>query len=85
MKEITLNGSKSIVNRLLIIHALCNHREDFSGVSNANDTLVLNRALVHRDEPIIDIEDAGTACRFMTAFLALTGQNKSLKKCLIIS
>lgn len=77
-KEITLNGSKSIVNRLMIIHALCEYKEDLSVASNANDTLVLQRALKFRSEPIIDIEDAGTACRFMTAFLALYGDNNVL-------
>ncbi len=75
---ITLNGSKSISNRLLIIQALLGESLEISNLSNAKDTQVLESMLEKLHEPILDAGEAGTAYRFMTAYLALKGDNHVL-------
>ena len=68
---ITLPPSKSISNRALIIHALSNGECCPKNLSDCDDTDVIIRAL--RNMPYeIDIKAAGTAMRFMTAYLAVT-------------
>ena len=64
-----ISGSKSISNRLLILKYL------FSGItiknlSNSDDTKVLEKYL-KKTSTTIDIGHAGTAMRFLTAFLAI--------------
>ncbi len=76
--EITLNGSKSISNRILIIQAVSGQRLEISHLSNAKDTQVLESMLNKLHEPILDAGEAGTAYRFMTAYLALLGDNHVL-------
>ena len=76
--EITLNGSKSISNRILIIQALLGEDLEVSNLSNAKDTQVLEAMLNKLHEPILDAGEAGTAYRFMTAYLALKGENHVL-------
>ncbi|MDD7317364.1 MAG: 3-phosphoshikimate 1-carboxyvinyltransferase [Prevotella sp.] len=68
---IKLPASKSISNRALIISALAGVRTRPQNISNCDDTEVILRALL--DNPYeIDIKAAGTAMRFMTAYLAAT-------------
>ena len=68
---ITLPASKSISNRALIIGALAGGGPTPDNLSDCDDTEVMARAL--RDLPeVIDIKAAGTAMRFMTAYLAVT-------------
>ncbi len=68
-QTIMLPASKSISNRALIIHALSGGATLPDNLSDCDDTEVIIRAL--RDNPYeIDIKAAGTAMRFMTAFLA---------------
>ncbi|RRD02312.1 3-phosphoshikimate 1-carboxyvinyltransferase [Prevotella sp. OH937_COT-195] len=68
---IKLPASKSISNRALIINALAGAEITPANLSNCDDTEVMVRAL--RDNPYeIDIKAAGTAMRFMTAYLAVT-------------
>lgn len=68
---VKLPASKSISNRALIIHALSGNSEMPRNLSDCDDTEVLVQAF--RDMPdVIDIKAAGTAMRFMTAFLAAT-------------
>ena len=68
---IQLPASKSISNRALIIYALSGGQVLPQNLSDCDDTEVMVRAL--RDMPeVIDIKAAGTAMRFMTAFLAVT-------------
>ncbi|MFO7830203.1 MAG: 3-phosphoshikimate 1-carboxyvinyltransferase, partial [Bacteroidales bacterium] len=71
-KTIHLPASKSISNRALIIRALCSDGFKINNLSKSNDTKVLLRALDNLPEKIIDIGAAGTAMRFLTAFLSLT-------------
>lgn len=68
---IDLPASKSISNRALVIHALSHGQTLPENLSDCDDTEVIVRAL--RDMPaVIDIKAAGTAMRFMTAYLAVT-------------
>ncbi len=67
---ISLPASKSISNRALIIQALCNERFKIKNLSESNDTKVLVQALKNLSNGTIDIGAAGTAMRFLTAFLS---------------
>lgn len=69
--EIDLPYSKSISNRALIIQALCQKTFKISNLSSANDTIILSNAL-NQTSSIFDLEDCGTAFRFLTAYLATT-------------
>lgn len=75
--EITLAGSKSISNRVLIIQALCNTDFNINALANANDTELLAHLLKSNDE-VLDAGPAGTTFRFMTAYLTLFGGNRIL-------
>ena len=69
--SICLPASKSISNRALIISALAEASDVPDNLSDCDDTEVIVNAL--RDMPdTIDIKAAGTAMRFMTAYLATT-------------
>jgi 3-phosphoshikimate 1-carboxyvinyltransferase len=68
--DITLDGSKSISNRALIIRALCRDDFEISFLSSSRDTQTLQKLLVS-DESVLDAGAAGTTFRFMTAYLAL--------------
>ena len=64
-------ASKSISNRALLINALSKGTQWPENLSDCDDTQVMVKAL--RDMPdTIDIGAAGTAMRFMTAFLCVT-------------
>ena len=67
---ITLPASKSISNRALVIHALSHGSIMPRHLSDCDDTEVMINAL--RDMPdTIDIKAAGTAMRFLTAYLSV--------------
>lgn len=68
---IQLPASKSISNRVLIIHALSGGKESLRNLSDCDDTQVMIKALTENTEPI-DILAAGTAMRFLTAYLSAT-------------
>ena len=69
--SIDLESSKSISNRLLIIKALCKTKFRIQNLSNAKDTKILNELLDRFNKRIdLNCEDAGTALRFLIAFLA---------------
>ena len=73
--EITIPASKSISNRVLIIRELCNQKFQITNLSDSNDTKVLDHALKHNLNEV-NIEDSGSAMRFLTALLAIK-KNKS--------
>lgn len=75
--SIKLPASKSEANRALIIAALSGEESELENLSEANDTQLLQR-LLKSDEATIDAEDAGTVMRFLTAYYAVTGQQKTL-------
>ncbi len=68
---VKLPASKSISNRALIIHALSGGSVIPENLSDCDDTEVIIQALEQMPE-VINIKAAGTAMRFMTAFLAAT-------------
>ena len=68
---IQLPSSKSISNRALIINALGNGTHHPENLSDCDDTRVMIRAL-NDDNETIDIMAAGTAMRFLTAYLSVT-------------
>ena len=68
--NLKLTGSKSISNRLLILQALSGKMSPLSNLSNSDDTTVMLKALSTK-EGTIDIGIAGTAMRFLTAYLAI--------------
>jgi len=78
--NINLPASKSISNRVLMIQSICKEKFEIENCSQANDTLLLQNILSAIQETtatqIIQVEDAGTPFRFLTAFLS-TQENKS--------
>lgn len=76
--EVILPASKSISNRALIIHALASgskvKKEQLGtvlkNISDCDDTFVMIRALTEMPDTI-DIMAAGTAMRFLTAYLSV--------------
>lgn len=68
---IQLPASKSISNRALIINALGKGSYKPKNLSDCDDTQVMIKALNERNE-VIDILAAGTAMRFLTAYLSVT-------------
>lgn len=69
---IQLPASKSISNRALIINALGNGKDQPENLSDCDDTQVMIRALQAKAGETIDIMAAGTAMRFLTAYLSVT-------------
>jgi len=67
--SIKLPASKSISNRALIINALSYSPYPIRNLSDSDDTKVLKAALFSNTNKF-DIGHAGTAMRFLTAFLA---------------
>jgi len=69
--RISLPASKSISNRALILNALAYSPYDIQNLSDCDDTRVTIKALDSNDRTF-DIGAAGTAMRFLTAFLSKT-------------
>ena len=74
---IPLASSKSESNRALIIDALTGFRCDLQNLSTARDTQTMIRLLKSASETA-DVLDAGTTMRFLTAYFAITGQQKTM-------
>lgn len=72
---IQLPASKSISNRALVLHALAHGNITPCNLSDCDDTKVMIRALEDVPEHI-DILAAGTAMRFLTAYLSVTPGNR---------
>ena len=69
-QTICLPASKSISNRALIIYALSGGMHMPKNLSDCDDTEVIIHALRHMPKEI-NIKAAGTAMRFMTAYLSV--------------
>ncbi len=67
--EITLPSSKSISNRVLIINALSYSSFPVKNLSDCDDSVVMNQVLESNTNRF-DIGHAGTAMRFLTAYLS---------------
>lgn len=79
---VQLPSSKSESNRALIIQALGKYQRktahiELTNISEARDTQTLER-LLGEDAKMLDVLDAGTTMRFLTAFIAVTQQHKIL-------
>ena len=76
--EIQLTGSKSECNRALIIKSLSKNLVKVENLSNAADTVTLNAILADLDTSendsnrlkTVDVGPAGTAMRFLSAYLS---------------
>lgn len=82
--EIQLTGSKSECNRALIISALSNKLVKVENLSNAADTVTLDgilnslkedSELKTEDSRLVDVGPAGTAMRFLSAYLSAKNGN----------
>ncbi len=69
--DVKLPSSKSISNRLLMLQKLYEPGVFLDNLSEANDTQLLARIL-SQDSHHLDVEDAGTAFRFLLAYTAVT-------------
>lgn len=67
--ELTITGSKSESNRLLVLQALY-PQIDIRNLSNSDDSQVTQKGLRSQSN-IVDIHHAGTAMRFLTAYFAI--------------
>jgi len=74
---VPLPSSKSESNRALIIAALCNEACQLENLSKARDTQTMQRLLSSSDE-VLDVLDAGTTMRFLTAFCTITHRKSVL-------
>lgn len=72
---ITVPSSKSISNRALIINALCPEKGNIHNLSAARDTQTMQRLLLSNSDTL-DVLDAGTTMRFLTAYITATNQSK---------
>jgi 3-phosphoshikimate 1-carboxyvinyltransferase len=84
--DIYLPGSKSESNRALILQAVSNGLVQITGLAEAHDTQTLDRLLRTLPETM-DVGHAGTAMRFLAAFLAfrpsdhvLTGSSRMVER-----
>jgi 3-phosphoshikimate 1-carboxyvinyltransferase len=75
--EIPLPSSKSESNRVLIIDALTEGENQISNLAEARDTQTMIRLLKENPE-VLDVLDAGTTMRFLTAYSSLTNRQKVL-------
>ena len=67
--SISITGSKSETNRLLLLQALFPNLT-LANTSNSDDSEVMQKALKGNQE-VVDIHHAGTAMRFLTAYFAV--------------
>lgn len=67
--NLTLSGSKSETNRLLLLQALF-PEISIQNISDSDDSAVMQKALASTNN-IIDVHHAGTAMRFLTAYFAM--------------
>ncbi|MDR2233729.1 MAG: 3-phosphoshikimate 1-carboxyvinyltransferase [Tannerella sp.] len=75
--SIKLPASKSISNRVLILNALSCASQSVQNLADCDDTNVMLKAL-QSSEHEIDIKAAGTAMRFLTAYLAGRPGNRTI-------
>jgi 3-phosphoshikimate 1-carboxyvinyltransferase len=74
---VTLPTSKSICNRLLVLSKLAGQDFPEDQLSSADDSRLLFDAL-NFNEPTINVGNAGTAYRFLTAFFAIQDGRETL-------
>lgn len=85
--KISLTGSKSESNRALVIRALSGGKVNIDNLSFADDSVLMDRELREQNS-VVNIGPAGTAMRFLAAFLGvktarpviLTGSERMKKR-----
>lgn len=75
--NINLPASKSESNRALIIQAISSNDVVLKNISSARDTQTMLRLLSSSDKTL-DVLDAGTTMRFLTAYMSAVGKEKIL-------
>ncbi len=70
--ELSISSSKSISNRALLINALSYSAHEIRNLSDSDDTQVMLKVL-NSNGNHFDIGHAGTAMRFLTAYLSKGG------------
>src|SRR5690606_22241163 len=75
--DIPLPASKSESNRALIIDALSSVENKINNLAEARDTQTMIK-LLHEDPEILDVLDAGTTMRFLTAYAAVKNKRRIL-------
>ncbi|WGH24699.1 MAG: 3-phosphoshikimate 1-carboxyvinyltransferase [Candidatus Shikimatogenerans bostrichidophilus] len=71
---ISISGSKSETNRLLIIKKLYNNIKLYN-LSNSNDTKLMIKSL-NSNNKVINVKDAGTVMRFLISYFSIKNNNK---------
>lgn len=75
--SVTPPSSKSESNRVLIMEALTGKKCHMGNLSNARDTQTMIR-LISSDDYTLDVLDAGTTMRFLTAYSAVSKKERVL-------
>jgi 3-phosphoshikimate 1-carboxyvinyltransferase len=70
-----LPSSKSISNRAIILNTLAGSTSSLLNLSDANDTHLMRKLIVSQASEL-NVEDAGTTMRFLTALCSITGRKK---------
>lgn len=69
--NITLPASKSICNRLLVLQKVLGLNTQIQNISTADDSVIMQYAL-QQNTGTVDVKNAGTCMRFLTAYYATT-------------
>ncbi|MCI5056914.1 MAG: 3-phosphoshikimate 1-carboxyvinyltransferase, partial [Flavobacteriales bacterium] len=72
--EVDLPRSKSISNRVLILDFLEGGGSSISGISESNDTKIVREVLKNFSASEWNVQDAGTAMRFLTSLAVLKNE-----------
>ncbi|MEE1221005.1 MAG: hypothetical protein U0K59_04130 [Bacteroidales bacterium] len=78
MIQINIPYSKSISNRLLIMHHLSKSKKNLTHLSQSDDTLLLQsilKQITNKETTIFNTQNAGTTTRFLIALLSVTKGN----------
>lgn len=78
MKTLNIPTSKSITNRALIINALSGNKCTLMNISTSRDSQIMQELLASNEKEL-NVQDAGTVMRFLTAYYAITNQKVTLK------
>ncbi|MBX7181852.1 MAG: hypothetical protein K1X82_07055 [Bacteroidia bacterium] len=76
--SVDLTYSKSITNRALLLQKAIGKEVELSGISPSNDSLVMQKILQSNSD-VWDVEDAGTAFRFLVAYACFSGKSVVIK------
>ncbi len=76
--SVNLPLSKSECNRALALQFLSKGKVRPSACSMAEDSQIMQRCLAEPENPIVNVGDAGTAMRFLTALFAFTEGERQL-------